>query len=107
MAMSLTLSAEARPMLKRVDVEIAKEGSVAMAIETYDGDFFDLAEFNKMKKYRGNVKAIMDKPTLQLENGEEIDVNGIRYFFVAQKKKKLKIPTHKLPSPEKKPSDDY
>ena len=107
MAMSLTLSAEAKAMLKRVDVEIAKESAVAMALETYDGEFFDLAEFNKMKKFRGNVKAIMDQPTLQLENGEEIDVNGIRYFFIAKKKKRIKMPMHKLPPPEKKPSDDY
>ena len=107
MAMSLTLTAEAKTMLKRVEVEAAPEKGVAMALETYDGEFFDLAEFNAMKKYRGNIKTIMDTPTLKLNSGEEIAVNGIRYFFIANKKVKMpKNPSFKLPPPEKRPSDD-
>lgn len=97
MAMSLTLSAEAKTLLKRVDVDYVPTKAVAMALETYDGDFYDLAEFAQQKKYKGNIDQIKNASTLKLKSGEEIDVNGIRYFFIAKKNR----PSMKLPPPEK------
>ncbi len=75
----------AKSKILRVDIDLAKRTSVAMAIETYDGEFYDLSEVAGLNKYKGNVKAIKKKDIIRLKNGDELDVNEIRYLFVAKR----------------------
>lgn len=77
---------QAKTGIKRIDPElIDKAREVAMALETYDGEFFDVSEIIAIKKYRGNINEILKAETLKLANGDEISVNAIRYFFVEKK----------------------
>lgn len=83
-------NATAKTFLKRIDPEVASPKAVAMAIETYDGEFYDLSDFVNLKKYKGNINQILRKGVLSLSTGDEVDVNAIKYFFTQEKIKKLK-----------------
>ncbi len=85
MAMSLTLSAEARTVLARIDPEVATKKSVAMALETYNGDFYDVSQIKWVWKTKGNAQKIMKKDYLKLKGGGELDVHSIKYFIVEKK----------------------
>lgn len=77
---------QAKTGIKRLDPELLdKAREVAMAFETYDGEFFDVSELVAIKKFRGNINEMIKAETLKLANGEEINVNAIRYFFVEKK----------------------
>lgn len=84
--LGLTESASAKSLIKRVDPNHISRKSVAMAIETYDGDFYDLSEFVK-KKYKGNAKDIIKKGFIRHKQGGAVEANSIRYFFIEKLKK--------------------
>lgn len=85
MAMSLTISAEAKTILQRVDPELANKKSVAMALETYGGDFYDVSQIKWVWKTRGNAQKMLKKDVLKTKDGELIDVHSIKYFIVETK----------------------
>lgn len=92
---------QAKSLIKRIDPEVMdKSQDVAMAIETYDGEFYDLSEFAKARKYRGNAEDILKEAAIQLKTGEEIGVNAIRYFFVEKKQTKINKTVAKMPQDE-------
>lgn len=98
-----SFSTPAKSLIKRVDPEVLDlDKDVAMALETFDGEFFDMAEFNEIRKFRGNAGEILKKDTvILLKSGEEIGVNAIRYFFI-EKKMERSMPktTGKSPNDE-------
>ncbi len=99
--MVFAFNTQAKTLIKRVDPEVMDQvKEVAMAIETYDGEFYDLSEFAKAHKYRGNAQDILKEAAIQLKNGEEIGVNAIRYFFVEKKDAKMQKTVAKMPQDE-------
>ena len=103
--MMLANSAHAKNVIKRIEPEVATTNSVAMALETYDGSFHDLSDFKKVKKSRGNISQIMRKGVITLNNGQEVDANSIRYFFVQKPESRRMVPG-KIPSTWKAPRDE-
>ncbi|EQC49708.1 hypothetical protein [Bacteriovorax sp. DB6_IX] len=86
LAMTFHMQGYAKSKIKRVDVELAQEKfQVAMAIETYSGEFYDLSEISNVKKTKGNIQDIRNNRDIKLRNGEVIDANSIRYLFVTTK----------------------
>lgn len=82
-AVLFAFNTQAKTGIKRLDPELLdKAREVAMAFETYDGEFFDVSEVIAVNKYRGNISDMLKLESLKLKNGEEVNVNAIRYFFV-------------------------
>jgi len=107
MAFALIFSANtmAKSKIKRVDIEDAKNrAQVAMAIETYDGHFYDISEFSNVSKHRGNIEKIRNNGEIKLKSGEIIDGHSIRYLFVTGQVRARKMPSkgwaNKLPADE-------
>jgi hypothetical protein len=78
-------TAHAKNVIKRIEPEMASSKAVAMALETFDGSFYDIDEVRRVRKKKGNIKKIMDKGMIKLKSGEYVDATSIRYFFVRQK----------------------
>lgn len=99
-AVLFAFNTQAKTGIKRLDPELLdKAREVAMAFETYDGEFFDVSEVIAVKKFRGNINEMLKLETLKLSNGEEVNVNAIRYFFVEK--------TNAIPKTlDKSPKDD-
>jgi hypothetical protein len=104
-AATLSSNVMAKPKLKRVDIDLAKSyGQVAMALETYDGEFYDLSEFVNVAKLKGNIGKLQRKDVIKLKNGDELDVSSVRYLFVTKKpQQRVKLPSKsswKMPADE-------
>lgn len=82
-----SVNVSAKNYIKRIDPELANKKSIAMALETYDGEFYDISQFKGLTRYKGNIRRIMRKGLVKLKTGDEIDINAIRYFFVQSKVK--------------------
>ena len=78
-------NAHAKSVIKRIEPEMAAAKAVAMALETYDGSFYDIDEVKRVRKSKGNIKKILKKGVIKLKSGEEIDANSIRYFFIRER----------------------
>ena len=105
-ALVFSTNAHARSAIKRLEPEMVTAKAVAMALETYAGDFYDLSDFAKLPKARGNAKIILNRGMVKLKSGEYVDANSIKYFFVHSRIAKKPLSILKAETIEKRPNEE-
>lgn len=104
----IVAEANAKTVLRKIEVDLVTPTTEAMAIETNTGDFIPMDMITTKMNKRGNAWDLMNSQVIELKTGDSIRPSHINYFYAKMKSKALGSTNivNKMITVQRAPKDD-